>query len=987
MEEIKKKSNIISYSSFLNINKDNENLIQKGTSSINNEIYLNIDTKNYLKEESINEIEIINKRINNFKESNLNSDEKEKELSKQGLTKQIRKKILNKLYPKCEVTVKSISLFISRQIRSEKKLSKEIIEEYIDYFFTLRHDLKYSDALILTKEIFVNIGYILCYIYSKFAQFSMKESKGIKECITRIIENKIDVLTDYFLDCEKKRLDPTQNKKTVVWKTLRKKYEIPPELIFLINMFYRINTLDINLEFDGENFSEEDIKLFTITILNINYIFPRLEQVNLNFIHNKLQFSLYKRYYTKISNLLNISQGTLKKNLIKNHSLMYNIKWDFENDFNLEEYRKNKINKNKNKIKSIIYDDYFILCYTEEKKTKKDIIGKKRAFSSLVYNEDNPFFCSTDNLIKVTKKDKKNDNEIDKNKNKFKHNNKSKDKDLNTSNLIKDFEFLSDVEDDNSSIKTPIKNKNNEDSNTVKYYNKNNKKNINNKKNNNDNKKNNNNNKNLYIELLEKNSFIFDMMLMTIYGVTTIDSIKKLILISNDFYNRDVINYIKLKYEINIASINNEFHILDLLNNKTNNLELLNIEINALDIMSFDKIMEIICKDESLNSLKLSFFSSDVSYFIITLFKAYEEIRTNDEIKEYVVNEGNNLTVEKLEEKIINDISQLFVDNLYLLFEIIKNKNNLEVLGLNFDLPNILINKANYKIPILKLILNIIFLIDNNEFNNKNKIKKLTLLSPYTIFDNRLENNIDEMFKDIRIYKCSNILSELNIQCQFYNMNYIKNIISPNLIVLSIGDLDLITFIKLVEYLTSYNFSINSVLKNLSIKLLNKITSFNTEIKLILRKLFNIKIKTLLEIKLFTNIIIDNRAKYLYLLKILEYNWVPSYTITLNENPEINLYRNSFDKIEIPFIASSTIENIFLIDYLPILNKRVNNNQKNDINDEIFWFLKYLFSCRYSYYSLSFFEIQHLSFTILKYLYCTFNIKLYHQIKEETEEK
>ena len=964
MEEIKKKSNIISYSSFLNINKDNDKLVEKGTSSINNEIYLNIDSKNYLKEESINEIESINDRINNFKESNLNCDEKEKELSKQELTKQIKKTILNKLYPKCEVSVKRISLLISRQIRSEKKLNKETTEEYIDYFFKLRHDIKYSDSLILTKEIFINIGYVLCYIYAKFSQFTMKESKGIKECITRIIEKNIDVLSDYFCDCDAKGIDPTQVKKTVVWKSLRKKYEIPPELIFLINMLYRINTLDINLEFDGENYSEEDIKLFTITILNINYIFPKLEQVNLNFIHNKLQFSLYKRYYTKISNLLNMSQGTLKKNLIKNHSLMYNIKWDFENDFNLEEYRKNKINKNKNIIKPIIYDDYSILCYTEGKNTKKRSYGKKRTFNSLAYNNNDQIFCSTDNLIRVTKKDKKKDNEKDKNKNEFKHNNKSKDKDLNSSILIKDFELISNDEDDNSSIKTSTKKKIN---NTVKY---NNKKNI-------------KNNKNVYIELLEKNSFIFDMMLMTIYGVTTIDSIKKLILISNDFYNRDLINYIKIKYEINIASIDNEFHILDLLNNKTNNLELLNIEINALDIMSFDKIMEIICKNESLNTLKLSFFSSDVSYFIITLFKAYEEIRTNDEIKEYVVNEGNNFTVEKLEEKIINDISQLFVDNLYLLFEIIKNKNNLEVLGLNFDLPNILINKAYYKIPILKLILNIIFLIDNNEFNNKNKIKKLTLLSPYTIFDNRLENNINEIFKDIRIYKSSNTLSELNLQFQFYNMNYIKNIISPNLIVLSIGDLDLITFNKLVEYLTTYNFSINSVLKNLSIKLLNKITSFNTEVKLILRKLFNIKIKTLLEIKLFTNIIIDNRAKYSYLLKILEYNWVPSYTIILNEKSDNNLYSDSFDKNNILFLASSTIENIILKDSIAKIKKRVNNNQKNDINDEIFWILKYLFSCRYSCYSLSFFEIQHLSFTILKYLYCTSNIELYHHIKEE----
>ena len=42
-------------------------------------------------------------------------------------------------------------------------------------------------------------------------------------------------------------------------------------------MFHRMTILDINIKFDGEVLGEEDIKLFTITILNINYILPKLE--------------------------------------------------------------------------------------------------------------------------------------------------------------------------------------------------------------------------------------------------------------------------------------------------------------------------------------------------------------------------------------------------------------------------------------------------------------------------------------------------------------------------------------------------------------------------------------------------------------------------------------------------------------------------------------------------------------------------------------
>ena len=169
---------------------------------------------------------------------------------------------------------------------------------------------------------------------------------------------------------------------------------------------------------------------------------------------------------------------------------------------------------------------------------------------------------------------------------------------------------------------------------------------------------------------------------------------------------------------------------------------------------------------------------------MITLFKAYEEIKTYEEIRNYAINKGKNLTFEMLEEKIVNDISLYFIENINLLFKIIKDKDNLEVLGFNFDLPEVLINNMNYKLPIMKFILNIIFLIDNNESKNKNKIKKLTLLSPRTIFDNRLENNINDIFKDIKLYN-NKTLEELNIQVQLYNIIHIKNIISQKLIKLS----------------------------------------------------------------------------------------------------------------------------------------------------------------------------------------------------------
>ncbi len=515
MKNVNKKysntNKFISYSSFLRDDGKEDTNKNKEIMLINNNVYINIDSKNNIEETSEKELKIINQRILDINEIKSNSNN---EISKEDLTKQITKKFLDKLYPKCETSARKISLLISREIRLIKKLSKDVIEEYINYFYSLRHDIKYSRTLKLTTEVFRNIGYILCYIYSKFTQFSMKESGGIKECIKKIIEKKIDVLTDYFFYCDENQIDPMKVKKTKVWKSLRKKYEIPPELIFLINMFHRMTILDINIEFDGEVLGEEDIKLFTITILNINYILPKLEHLNLNLIHNKLQFFLYKRYYKKIFNLFALGEETIKKNKIKEHSLIYNIKWDFEKEFNLNEYRKNDISNEILEVNKVIYDDYSILCFTQEKSLKGEIDGKKGIFNSLVYNS------STDNLIKVSKKD---NNKINKKFSLFKKN-------------IEDYEIL---ENDSSSLKTTSKkNKKNE--------------------------KEQNGNKNEYIKILENNSGIFDIILMTLCGVTKIESIKKLNLLSNDFYNKDLINYMIKNYGVDIASIDDEFHILDI---------------------------------------------------------------------------------------------------------------------------------------------------------------------------------------------------------------------------------------------------------------------------------------------------------------------------------------------------------------------------------------------------------------------------------------
>ena len=188
---------------------NNKNDSNKEDLLINNDLYLNIDSKNVLKETSEVDINDIRERIQIFQNDQSNKDEK----SKENLTHTITGNFLDKLFPKCESNVRKISLTISREIQAIKKLTSEIIEDNIDYFYSNRHEIKYLKSLKLTKERFRNIGYILCYLYPKLTTFKIKESSKIKVYLKEVVKNNnniniknkvnIDVLTDFFFIVEK----------------------------------------------------------------------------------------------------------------------------------------------------------------------------------------------------------------------------------------------------------------------------------------------------------------------------------------------------------------------------------------------------------------------------------------------------------------------------------------------------------------------------------------------------------------------------------------------------------------------------------------------------------------------------------------------------------------------------------------------------------------------------------------------------------------
>ena len=893
-----------------NINSTKDNNIN---SSLGKYSYLKIDPSINFKKITLDEIKAINDK--------LEKNNKDQLIPKKEFINEIIKIFLEKYFPKYEGNTSKINSIISSQIKSRQKLNKEKMEVYINYFYNAKENFKTSKILVLNKRIFRNIGIMLCYIYHKLKDYKI-DTNGIKDYINTIISKKINILSDYFLYCNNCGTDPMLLKKSYEWKKLIKiyNYQVPPELIFLVNIFQNILKLEIDIEFGQDNLTQEDFQLYTMTLLNIEYVFPNLENISLNLVHKNLQEFINKQSIHKMTKLLLNTEYT-KKNYIKDNISKYSIKWDFEAEFDLAYYNNIKTNSKKNR-KHFPNEKYSNIIYFDEKEIHTTI-------KSITTFQKNRKIIPPKNIADKNKK-------------------------INDTDFV-DLEY--DEFDNDASTSTT-------NSSTDIYR-------VKAKQNINETKEEKNKQ---FFALVDKNRMIYDFILITFCCVSWNQIIRKLNIISNTFYTKGLIDNMRHFYDLDNQK---KFHIFDILYNKQHGLNSLNIEFNSLDIFTFNKLLEIIYMNMTWSSINISFFSSDVSYLFSPLFQIYtEQLKSTKEIDEFIIKKGKNFTIEELEKKIINDISGYFLDNLANLFEIIRNKKEIKELGFNFDIPSNIITNNNYKISIFKFLLNILMLVDNKESEHKTNIKKLTLLAPKIVFDARKENSIDNFFENISLYKTSKTLMNLNIQFQFYRISNLKNLISRNLITLSLGDLDLYTFDNLLQYLTSYDFSINTNLSHLNIKLLRMITNFNIQMKLMLQRLFSINLKNLLELKLCTNLIIDKKANYLFFLKLLHNNWIHSYVITLNKKSRLTVgFFNLFKNNKIFFLVSETIQNIVFQDTFSLMRKH------NFFSTEIFWILKrYLFKKRKEDdINVGKFGMQYIIFNILKYLFLTSNVKLEHQ--------
>ena len=471
--------------------------------------------------------------------------------------------------------------------------------------------------------------------------------------------------------------------------------------------------------------------------------------------------------------------------------------------------------------------------------------------------------------------------------------------------------------------------------------------------------------------ILENYSSLFELIMISFFSLNNYDNPISLELVMNDSYMEEFLCYFE-----NILGVEKDnnieiFSIFDILlyNTKLNFINKLNIEINSLDFTTFDRLLNILFNNtQSLTSINISFFSSDVTYFPQFLYKKCHGpiddsvLKNNYDSNTYLI---NNVT--DIEEKILNNFLKFFIYHLSVLFDIFQKMYNLDKVCLNFDIPSNIINKQNYMTCILKFILNVLFY-----YLNSTKIKKLCLLSSNTILDNRRNPNVNKIIDSININEYS-LLTDLSLHFQFYQISNINNFINTRLEILNIGDLDLDTFKILCDNICTPQFNINSSLEKLSIGLLNSITNFNREIKILLRRLFNIKIRNFISLSLYTNLIINDDVDYDYFIQIINNNWISEYIFLFNNKTKEMMQKLNKNINSLIYYVPHNLEGKLLEtdDVLKIQNNpstlEVDNNK--DFYDDAYWYLKYLFEFVYVDKLKNDKRIKNMIMGILKYLY------------------
>ena len=321
------------------------------------------------------------------------------------------------------------------------------------------------------------------------------------------------------------------------------------------------------------------------------------------------------------------------------------------------------------------------------------------------------------------------------------------------------------------------------------------------------------------------------------------------------------------------------------------------IDFNSLDNKAFQEVLSLLFKNNDLSICQLNFFPSENYFIPELLLKLLQESNSNykiSSIKKYDKTIlGKIEPYEDIDIFLFRKLSENFENNMYKLFQTICIKSTVSELSLIFNIPSILKKIDFYLTVILKFILNIFIAIDNMKLN----LTTFNLQTSNFYFDSNKYPFLEDFLDKIYINLNNEIrISKLTCQMKFINITNIYRIIPYNVQQISLGELDLKTFIHFTEYITSSKFSVHSQLAKLKINLSNSLLNTDECYKYLLLLLTQYP-KGLKEIALNTHLIIT-KQKMDTLLKNINYNTIENIYMIFNK---MSLKEKGFESIKNEF--------------------------------------------------------------------------------------
>ena len=256
----------------------------------------------------------------------------------------IKNSYLNLLFPKCNQDPFLISQYIVKNLytNQKKQLNKEI-ENQIEYFIKSNKKMKNSILSLNLNNLRI-IGYILHSSYNNFKNYNIDNIQKFGNAVNELLSSEINIYNDYSNFCEERK---KQQKIYSIDKFISKsknKYCLPCELIFLIKYLNNINILDIN--FEDLKFEKNDLLIYILTLMNIQTIFPKLNNIKINMTNIPFQSDIYSRYFRLEKETLKKTNKYVKTFNYTQNKNMFRKKWNFVNVFYIAQ--KKLLNANKN---------------------------------------------------------------------------------------------------------------------------------------------------------------------------------------------------------------------------------------------------------------------------------------------------------------------------------------------------------------------------------------------------------------------------------------------------------------------------------------------------------------------------------------------------------------------------------------------------------------------------------------------------------------